>query len=126
MSDSPAPQQHPIYQIIRDALQLITLFAVTYTANVGTRNGDRIEGVEQKQTDSAVKQDDAARKVEVVKQQLSEKSEEDAKVLGVTLYSTWKYLEDVALQSGNPKDGAKAAEAKRAYEDHVRKPPPKH
>ena len=70
--------------------------------------------VEQKATEIVTKQDTAATKI-------TEKAEVDAKAMGVQLYSTWKYLQDVATDSGNPKDKEEADKARKLYEEFIRK-----
>lgn len=118
--------EHPAYKIARDFMQLITMLFCFYTANIGSRNQDKIEQVEQKQTQVANKQDDAAKKAEAVKETLDSKIEDDTEARGVQLYSTWKYLDDIATMSGSAKDKHKAEEAKKIYDAHLKKYGTKH
>lgn len=116
-----AGHTHPAVQIGRDVLQFLTMVFVFYTASIGSRTSDRVETVEQRQTETLAKQQEAANKTERVKVRLDERAEEDVKSMGIQLYSSWKYLEDVANASGLPRDVGKAAEAKKVYEDHLKK-----
>lgn len=102
---------HPVWKIIRD---LVIFIASIVAASFGISNHSKIQDVEQRQNEAATTATE-------VKQQLEVKSAEDAKKAGVSLYSDWKYLQDVADTSGSPRDEAAAAEAKRLYEAHVRK-----
>ena len=116
-----AGHTHPVVQIVRDLIPLLTIVVTFYTANLGVRNSDKIEAVEARQTETLAKQQEAANKTERVKVRLDERAEEDVKSMGIQLYSSWKYLEDVANASGLPRDVGKAAEAKKVYEDHLKK-----
>lgn len=106
--------QHPAYQLARDILQLVILVLTMYATTVSSKNTERIESVGQKQ-------EAAAEKTTAVKDQLEARQAEEARALGVQLYSTWKYLEDVAAASGSVRDSLKAAEAKKLYQDHIAK-----
>lgn len=117
----PDTTEHPAYKIARDCIQLITLMFCFYTANVGSRNQDKIVEVEKKQTEVAVKQDVAAENAERVKENLDGKLKEDTQARGVQLYSTWRYLDDVANASGQKIDKDKALESKRLYDAHIQK-----
>ena len=116
-----AGHTHPVVQIVRDLIPLLTIVVTFYTANLGVRNSDKIEAVEARQAETLAKQQEAVTKTERVKARLDERTEEDAKATGVQLYSSWKYLEDLANASGLPRDTAKAAEARKVYEDHLKK-----
>lgn len=110
------PQTH--LQQIRDILlalaALITAFSGPFAIYMNAHNADKIEGVERKVDEKATtvieNQETAADKAKEVKQTLDDS-------LGPQLYSTWKYLEDKATDSGDAKDKQKAAEAKKAYDD---------
>lgn len=113
--------EHPAYKVARDFINLLTLAFCFYTANVGSRNQEKIERVEQKQTEVVVKQDVAAKNAEEVKQALDGRYEDDIKSQGVQLYSTWRYLEDMAVSTGHKQDKDKAIEARRLYDAHIKK-----
>lgn len=124
-----AGHTHPAVQIGRDILQFLTMVFVLWTAQQSSQNNDQIRKVETRQEVVIDKQREAAQKTTEVKETLDEKSAADEKALGIQLYSTWKYLEDVAALSMRPQDVGKAAEAKKVYENHLKKhnnkPPPK-
>lgn len=113
--------EHPAYKIARDFIQLVTLMFCFYTANVGSRNNEKIEVVEKKQNEVVIKQDEAAKKADEVKETLESKMDDDIKTTGVQLYSSWKYLDDVANTTGKMGDVIKAEEAKKLYQYHLKK-----
>lgn len=92
-----------------------------YIATVSASNHSKMQDVEAQQKEVIVRQETAATKAEVVKQVLETKIEDDSEQRGIQLYSTWKYLEDVASASMQRKDKEKADEARKLYERHLKK-----
>lgn len=112
-------------QVVRDAIGVLQIVVLAYLAGQSHSNVGRIEAV-QTQVDTkaeeiSVKQDHAAKKASEVKATLDARTKEDIRVHGVSLYSSWKYLEDVAASTEKPADIAAANEARKAYMDHLKK-----
>lgn len=110
-----------VQQIVRDIIQFLTVGLTMYVASVSASNHSKMKDVEEQQKEVIVRQESAATKAEVVKHVLETKLEDDSEQRGIQLYSTWKYLEDVATASGGRKDREKADEARRLYERHLKK-----
>lgn len=123
-NNQPNSQPYTNRELIRDVfagIQSLLLFYVTVISTNNRNNHDRLGQVEQRQE----QQEDTASRV---KQKLEEKLAQDQKKIeeevrsqGIQLYSTWRYLEDVSEVSGLAKDVNKAAEAKKLYEEHIKK-----
>lgn len=109
-----APAQTTLEKTIQWGMHVVTVIALAYIAAMSTKNGDKIEKVE-------VKQDEAATKAIEVKTTLDEKIKNDEKASGMQLYTAWRYLADVASLTESAKDIAKANEARKLYEDHIKK-----
>lgn len=109
-----APAHTTLEKTIQWGMHVITVIALAYIAAMSTKNGDKIEKVE-------IKQDQAADKATEVKDKLDEKIKDDEKAIGMQLYAAWRYLADVASLTESARDIAKANEARKLYEDHLKK-----
>src|SRR5690348_15454324 len=122
MPDSPPMTWQ---QVVRDALSVVQIVALAYLAGQSHQNVGRIEAVQtqvdQRAEEITTKQDHTAKRAAQVQATLEAQTREDVKARGVQLYSAWKYLEDVAAATGSKADADAAAEAKKAYAEHLRK-----
>ena len=122
MPDSPPDTWK---QIIRDVLAVVQVVALAYLAGQSHQNVNRIEAV-QSQVDAkaeeiTTKQDHSARRTAQVQATLEARTKEEDRARGVQLYSSWKYLEDVAEAEPTKANQDAAAEAKRTYAEHLKK-----
>lgn len=97
-------------EMIRDIFQGITTSAILVIGWWVSQNRNNNEGIEK-----------VERRQEVVKTTLEEKMADDVSAIEITLYGNWKWLDKVASDSGTMKDWVKVQEAKKVYEDFVRK-----
>lgn len=105
---------HPAVIIAQMFFNFATLAVTLYIAHLSSNNTDKIEQVTRNQTEIDTKTDN-------VKSALDEKTKEQARSTEIQLWSTWKYLESIAEGSGSPEDKLKAIEAKRLFDEQVRK-----
>lgn len=103
---SPQPTDRWV-QITQMILQTVTFLVTLYIAKLGSSNQDRIEQVQ-------VRQEDAAERTDAVKRVVSRTSESIDEDRLIRLWVNWKYLDSI---SDTALDKAKAAEAKRIYEE---------
>lgn len=108
------PASTTIEKTIQWAMNAVTVIALAYIAAMANSNHDKIDKVE-------IKQDEAATKATEVKTVLDEKIKEDEKATGMQLYTAWRYLADIASITESSKDIAKANEARKLYEEHLKK-----
>ena len=123
---TPAPEAPKWWSKYVDrAFDLIQTAVLAWIATMGVQNSNKIQAVQsqvdQKAEEISTKQDHAAKKATEVKATLDARTKEDIRVHGVSLYSSWKYLEDVAASTEKPADIAAANEARKAYMDHLKK-----
>lgn len=106
----------------------IVIAALTgaYAGVVGTLNNHKMNAVEANQQAAVAVADDVREKLDVstAKQEkqigkVLKSSEEVVDSLGPQLWAAWRYARDIAADSGKPEDTAKAADAKRKYDEHV-------
>lgn len=109
-----APAHTTLEKTIQWGMNVVTVIALAYIAAMANKNHDKIDKVE-------IKQVEAADKATEVKTKLDEKIKEDEKAIGMQLYTAWRYLADIADLTGLSKDIAKASEARKLYEDHLKK-----
>ena len=113
------PDAHPPYtwqQVARDILAVVQIIALAYVARLGNVNHEQVE---RKTTEIVEKQDSAEKKVEKVKATLETKTRRDDKAIEVNLRASWRYLQDLADESGSPRDQERATEAKKVLDDFL-------
>lgn len=112
-STNPPPHDRLI-TVISMVLQTITLIATAYIASLATKNQDKIERVEERQ-------EKAVERSEEVKKTVDAKAQADAMATEIQLWSSWKYIDSIATESGEARDRVKANEAKHAYDEFRKK-----
>lgn len=108
---NPHPALHPAVQIAQMILNFLTLLLTLYITSQANKNEDKIEQVQQTQRENVQRQEE-------VKSTLMTKTEHDAQATEIQMWSTWKYLQSLAEESGSAADKAKAADAKRLYDEY--------
>ena len=124
-------------QIIRDVIALLTVIFSTYGAYLATHTNTKVEKVEVRtgkieETQQKVQdtQEVAAQSTKEVKTALDERAkkvdkdtEEQRKATEIQLLGNWKYLENIAEQTGTILDRANADKAKQTYDEFKKKKP---
>lgn len=110
----PHPVMHPAVQIAQMILNFLTLMLTLYITSQANKNEDKIQEVQQVQKENTARQEE-------VKQTLEVKATHDAQATEIQMWSTWKYLQSIADESGSPADRNKALEAKKMYDEFRQK-----
>lgn len=74
---------------------------------IGCRQNEHSKEINQKSSEVLSNQAEAKEKASITQ--------------GIQLYSSWKYLDDLAQYTGSPKDKQKAVEAKKLYDEYIAK-----
>ena len=112
----PAHSNLPIaVQVTNMILTWLQGVIVLYLAFLGNRNADKIDNVQ-------TTQQKAAETTQVVKDTLDTKAADEIEQNRSKLYGNWKALDWIAE---TPDEKKKAGEAKRLYDEYLKKYPPK-
>lgn len=112
------PSEHWVERLFDKLLKFFGPILLAYIAVLGTRNTIKVDSVEAKQVEAAETSQARSDSADAKAAAAEAKARDDAKATATNLYGTWKYLDGVAVSA---EEVAKALDAKRTYEEFVRK-----
>ena len=129
---APAPSGNPTWpQVAMTALQVVQMVLIGFLFRGQAQNhtenqqsfGQVVTQIDNKAKTITDNQEKTAKTAVEVKQALESPAPDKVRSQKLNLYTTWKTLEWIANESTLKKDADAAAEAKKLYDDFVKKNP---